>query len=61
MTPHPDTERLRYEIEAKSQAGVKSFRHWPNGIVCSDIWNDKVWIMNSKGKNIASFNLKSWK
>jgi hypothetical protein len=59
--PHPDTERLRYEIEAKSQAGVRSMRHWPNGIVCSDTWNNKVCISNSQGKSIAAFRLKAWK
>lgn len=56
-----DPERFRYELESKSEIGVRKMRHWPNGIVCSGVWNNGVCIMNSIGRHIAFFHLKAWK
>jgi hypothetical protein len=63
MTPHPDTERLRYEIEAKcTYYGTRFIAYWPNGNLQSILDGKKEKIMfNSTGKHIATFRLKAWK
>ena len=57
MTPHPDTDRLRYEIEAKTE--FKSL--WTNGTVKIVSWGLITNYYNSIGKRIATFRLKAWK
>lgn len=60
MTPHPDTERLRYEIQAKCEKiGVMTY--WPNNMTQCDIWKKWAFYHNSIGKRIGAFRLKSWK
>jgi len=61
MTPHPDTERLRYEIEAKTEyEPVPNIMFWPNSKVQFLIDNSRSFYYNSQGKHIATFRLKAW-
>jgi hypothetical protein len=63
MTPHPDTERLRYEIEAKTKLD-RNHNLWPNGkmqaVVLVGYFNE-IDYYNSQDKHIATFRLKAWK
>jgi hypothetical protein len=61
MTPHPDTERLRYEIENKALYINEGIAFWNNGKIAFDHYSEWIIIHNSNGKEIASFNLKAWK
>jgi len=64
MTPHPDTERLRYEIEAKTtfHSDFYNRSEWPNKFIQLDMWgNGMGQYLNSIGKHIATFRLKAWK
>jgi hypothetical protein len=60
--PHPDTERLRYEIEAKTR-WYQDFETsaWPNTILNFNQLYKKSEYYNSLGKCIAIFRLKAWK
>jgi hypothetical protein len=62
MTPHPDTDRLRYEIEAKTK-WYQDFETsaWPNGALNFNHLYKKAEYYNSTGKHIATFRLKAWK
>jgi hypothetical protein len=62
MTSHPDTERLRYEIEAKTEFDDEvEMSFWPNGIGQSIGFPETIDCFNSTGKHIATFRLKAWK
>jgi hypothetical protein len=60
---YPDTERLRYEIEAKSKPPSKAgLIYWPHdGILWVSVWKRHAFYNNSLGKHIATFRLKAWK
>ena len=62
MTPHPDTDRLRYEIDSRTlyDKGDKRTR-WPNKQCQANICSTYLFYYNSLGKHIATFNLKAWK
>jgi len=60
MTPHPDTERLRYEIDAKTNRRG-SISRWPNFKRQRDVFMNEAKYYNSQGKHIATFRLKAWK
>lgn len=61
MTPHPDTERLRYEIENKALYINSGMAFWPNGRTAFDHYSEWIDIHNSNGRIIATFRLKAWK
>jgi len=62
MTPHPDTERLRYEIDTKTEFDNEiEMNFWPNGVGQSIIFPSCIDCFNSLGKHIATFTLKAWK
>jgi len=61
INPHPDTERFRYEIEAKTEFDkYREETRWPNGVRQANLCFN-TFYSNSNGKEIASFNLKAWK
>ena len=61
MTPHPDAERLRYEITNKALYINEGMAFWSNGKPAFDHYSEWIFISNSLGKHIATFRLKSWK
>jgi hypothetical protein len=60
--PHPDTDRLRYEIEARTYHYFITERtYWPNNKWQLDMDSKLSSYFNSTGKHIATFRLKAWK